>query len=42
MAQDRLTLLTVERGTSLSVIGFSPEGDRILFSKDRVRGGGGQ
>jgi Tol biopolymer transport system component len=33
-----MTLLTVERGTSLSVIGFSPEGDRILFSKDRQSG----
>ena len=33
-----VTLLTVERGTSLSVIGFSPEGDRILFSKDRQGG----
>jgi hypothetical protein len=28
-----VTLLTVERGTSLSVIGFSPRGDRILFSE---------
>ncbi len=26
-----VTLLTVERGTSLGVIGFSPEGHRILF-----------
>ena len=31
-----VTLLTVERGTSLGVIGFSPEGDRILFSKDET------
>ena len=29
-----VTLLTVERGTSLWVIGFSPEGDRILFSRE--------
>ena len=29
---DGSTLLTVERGTSLGVIGFSPEGDRVLFS----------
>ena len=27
-------LLTVERGTSLGIIGFSPQGDRILFSRD--------
>ncbi|HJR46504.1 MAG TPA: DPP IV N-terminal domain-containing protein [Actinomycetota bacterium] len=27
-----VTLLTVEPGTSLRVIGFSPEGDRVLFS----------
>ena len=33
-----VTLLTVERGTSLGVIGFSPEGDRILFSKDERAG----
>ena len=32
-----VTLLTVERGTSLGVIGFSPEGDRILFSRRRGR-----
>jgi DNA-binding beta-propeller fold protein YncE len=30
-----VTLLTVEPGTSLAEIGFSPEGDRILFSKDK-------
>jgi len=29
-----VTLLTVERGTSLVVMGFSPQGDRILFSKN--------
>ena len=28
-----VTLLSVERGRSLGVIGFSPEGDRILFSE---------
>lgn len=28
-----VTVLTVERGTSLGVLGFSPEGDRILFSR---------
>jgi Tol biopolymer transport system component len=33
-----VTLLTVERGTSLWVIGFSPEGDRILFSKTEEAG----
>jgi Tol biopolymer transport system component len=33
-----VTLLTVEHGTSLSVIGFSPDDDRIFFSKDREGG----
>jgi hypothetical protein len=28
----RVRLLLVDRGTSLGIIGFSPEGDRILFS----------
>jgi Tol biopolymer transport system component len=37
-----VTLLTAERGTFLAVIGFSPEGDRILFSKDGDRQGGGR
>jgi hypothetical protein len=36
-----VTLLTVERGTSLAVIGFSSDGDRILFSKDRYGQGEG-
>ncbi len=41
VATGSVTLLTEgERGTYLSVIGFSPQGDRILFSKaeDRQRG----
>ena len=35
------TLLTVERGTSLGVIGFSPEGDRILFERNEHPQAGG-
>ena len=36
VATGSVTLLTEgERGTSLGVIGFSPQGDRMLFSKDR-------
>ena len=41
-ASTRVTLLTVERGTSLGILGFSPEGDSILFSKDGDRQGRGQ
>jgi dipeptidyl aminopeptidase/acylaminoacyl peptidase len=37
-----VTLLTVERGTSLGVIGFSPEGDRILFWRKEDQGGDSQ
>ena len=37
-----VTLLTVERGTYPAVIGFSPEGDRLLFSKDGDGQGGGR
>lgn len=33
------TLTEVERGSILQVIGFSPEGDRILFSKSDADGG---
>ena len=33
-----VTLLTVEPGTDLGVIGFSPQGDRILFSRTEDRG----
>ena len=35
-------LLTVERRTSLGVIGFSPEGDRILFWTQEDQGGDSQ
>jgi hypothetical protein len=38
VASTRVTLLTVERGTSLGIIGFSPEGDRILFSRTEETG----
>ena len=34
--------LSVEQGTSLRVIGFSPEGDRILFSMNEHPQGVGQ
>lgn len=34
-----VTLLTVERGTTLGVIGFSPEGDRILFWRNEDQRG---
>ena len=37
-----VTPLSVERGTSLRVIGFSPEGDRILFSMNEHPQGVGQ
>ena len=37
-----MTLLTAERGTSLGVIGFSPEGDRILFSRTGRAGEAGK
>ena len=36
-----VTLLTVERGTSLGVIGFSPEGGRILFERNEHPQAGG-
>jgi Tol biopolymer transport system component len=39
VATGSVTLLTeAERGSSLRVIGFSPQGDRILFSKTEDRG----
>ena len=38
-ASTRVTLLRVDRGTSLGVIGFSPEGDRILYSSREDRDG---
>jgi Tol biopolymer transport system component len=38
MTLDGSTLLTVERGTSLGVIEFSPQGDRILFSRTEEKG----
>jgi Tol biopolymer transport system component len=41
VATGSVTLLTEgERGTVLSVIGFSPEGDRILFSRTEDEGAG--
>ena len=41
MATGSVTPLTdVERASILQVIGFSPEGDRILFSKSDADGGG--
>ena len=41
VATGSVTLLTEgERGTYLSVIGFSPQGDRILFSRTEDRGTG--
>lgn len=36
-----VTLLSVERGTDLRVLGFSPDGDRILFSKNEQPQRGG-
>jgi hypothetical protein len=36
-----VTLLTLERTTSLGVLGFSPDGDRILFSKNEHPDRGG-
>jgi Tol biopolymer transport system component len=41
VATGAVTVLTeAERGTSLEVIGFSPQGDRILFSRTEDRGAG--
>ncbi|MFN8232395.1 MAG: hypothetical protein U0V56_02555 [Actinomycetota bacterium] len=41
VATGSVTLVTeVERSTYLSVIGFSPQGDRILFSRTEDRGRG--
>ncbi|HYZ13998.1 MAG TPA: hypothetical protein VFA08_10400 [Actinomycetota bacterium] len=41
VATGSVTLLTeAERGTSLGIIGFSPQGDRILFSRTEDRGTG--
>jgi Tol biopolymer transport system component len=36
------SLIEGERGTELGVIGFSPRGDRILFSKNEDGAKGGQ
>ncbi|MEO8424928.1 MAG: hypothetical protein ABI595_13590, partial [Actinomycetota bacterium] len=33
-------LIEGERGSTLGVIGFSPQGDRILFSRSQDRGRG--
>jgi hypothetical protein len=41
VATGSVTLLTEgERGSRLWVIGFSPQGDRILFSRTEDRGAG--
>jgi hypothetical protein len=38
-ASTRVKLLTVTCGTNLGIIGFSPDGDRILYWSTEVRGG---